>query len=280
VSVTATSLGLRTGPRSSRRRFLRRRSKTTAVPVICPYLIAGDGTWRSARPSREHHCGAVAPSAPLALDKQRRLCLVQAHATCATHLAALATFAGTPADPSTAPPEGARTPVPGGATRWSLVRTVPVVLDQPGGGSPRGPGHRRAGQWALGGLMALALGAVVLARLPEATPTASSSPAVLGATGQPAAAGVSSATARPRAAVSTAAAPWVGATTSPSASPRPSPDSTRAPSATRTATHVVAAGDTLIALARAYGTTVEALQAKNGLGDSTTLRIGQELRLP
>jgi LysM repeat protein len=36
----------------------------------------------------------------------------------------------------------------------------------------------------------------------------------------------------------------------------------------------------LFALARAYGTTVEALQAANGLGASTTLQIGQELQLP
>jgi LysM repeat protein len=42
----------------------------------------------------------------------------------------------------------------------------------------------------------------------------------------------------------------------------------------------VAPGDTLFALARAHATTVEELQAANDLGDSTTLRIGQEITIP
>ena len=45
-------------------------------------------------------------------------------------------------------------------------------------------------------------------------------------------------------------------------------------------THRVASGDTLIALARRYNTTVRAIQAANNLGRSTTIRIGQRLRIP
>ena len=44
--------------------------------------------------------------------------------------------------------------------------------------------------------------------------------------------------------------------------------------------HRVARGDTLTSIARRYGTTVAALQAKNALGRSTRLVVGQRLRVP
>ena len=44
--------------------------------------------WQSAHAIREHRCGAVEPAVPLTLAKQRQLCLVGAHRTCATYLAA------------------------------------------------------------------------------------------------------------------------------------------------------------------------------------------------
>ena len=45
-------------------------------------------------------------------------------------------------------------------------------------------------------------------------------------------------------------------------------------------THRVVRGDTLAALARRYGTTVQSIQAANQLGRNTTIRIGQQLRIP
>ncbi len=45
-------------------------------------------------------------------------------------------------------------------------------------------------------------------------------------------------------------------------------------------THRVTSGDTLIALARRYTTSVRAIQAANSLGRTTTIRIGQSLRVP
>ena len=32
---------------------------------VCPYLVAGDGSWQSAHAIREHRCGAVEPAVPL-----------------------------------------------------------------------------------------------------------------------------------------------------------------------------------------------------------------------
>src|SRR6266545_8245106 len=57
---------------------------------LCPFLATSSGAWRAAFPSHEHQCTAVDPPVPLALEKQRRLCLVTYHETCATYRAALA----------------------------------------------------------------------------------------------------------------------------------------------------------------------------------------------
>ena len=45
-------------------------------------------------------------------------------------------------------------------------------------------------------------------------------------------------------------------------------------------THRVSSGDTLGALASRYGTSVSSIQAANSLGRNTTIRIGQQLRIP
>ena len=45
-------------------------------------------------------------------------------------------------------------------------------------------------------------------------------------------------------------------------------------------THRVASGDTLSALASRYGTSVRSIQSANNLGRNTTIRIGQQLRIP
>src|SRR6187200_2062060 len=99
------------------------RNLPTAVPAgsvtgrpvtrICPYLSAADGAWRSTTVAREHRCGAVAPPAPLATEKQRRLCLTPDYATCATFEAARA---ARPIGPDRAP----TLPRP-------MARTTPVV---------------------------------------------------------------------------------------------------------------------------------------------------------
>ena len=34
------------------------------VTDVCPYLIAGDGSWQSAHAIREHRCGAIEPAVP------------------------------------------------------------------------------------------------------------------------------------------------------------------------------------------------------------------------
>jgi len=101
-------------------------------------------------------------------------------------------------------------------------------------------------------------------RGPSAAPTARPAATVAGAAQQPAA--------------NTAAAPAAVAT----ATVAPQPTAARTPTpAAGQREHVVAAGDTLGAIATRYNTTVAAIGAANNLPSSNTiLNIGQKLVIP
>jgi len=235
---------------------------------------------------RDQNCGALAPPAPLALDKQRRLCLTTDHASCATYRAAgdLERLVG---------PEAAAAAqrIESGVTRWSLVRTVPLVLDQGRAAQVAVFARRRTGgQLVLGGLMAMALAAVVLARLPAGAGDPSLAGGPLGASlasSSPQPVSTPAPTSTPRATVSptiaVAADPPASDVPLPSTAPEPAvsapPEPTAAPPAA-TATYLVQQGDTLYEIAIRLGTTVKTLQDLNGLGSSTTIRTGEVLKVP
>jgi len=65
-----------------------------------------------------------------------------------------------------------------------------------------------------------------------------------------------------------------GTTAAPTAAPMATPAPTSA------TTHAVAAGDTVSAIARRYGSTTAAIVAANGLGANALIRIGQSLTIP
>src|SRR6185503_7043202 len=90
-------------------------------PAGCPFLIAEAGGWRLDTPSRDHRCAAFSPAAPLAPEKQSRLCLTDNHITCATYLASIA---AREARLGSQPPDR--------ATRWGLARTTAVIEDAGG----------------------------------------------------------------------------------------------------------------------------------------------------
>jgi LysM repeat protein len=234
----------------------------------CPYLLAGDRRARRATAWRGHRCTAVAPPSPLALDKQRRLCLLDEHRTCATFLAARESSA--PEEPSwaTSPAfAGGLEPV----TRWSIVRTTPTILDA---GSPvSGALERLSGslvQVALAGVLVVALAAIGLSQLrPGAAPVGSPSPTA----SAPASAPASPPPTATPAPTSTPPGPSATPIVTPSPQPTPSPVATGR-------TYVVQSGDTLWAIAIRFGTTVRAIQDANGLGDSTRLHVGQVLTIP
>jgi LysM repeat protein len=235
------------------------------LSALCPYLLSEDGSWRAARPMREHRCTAVRPPEPLSTETQRRLCLGEAHVDCPAYLAAQRERGV----------ELARAGLSAVALRSRHLHpapsTVPVALDRPNAvAGPRfvASGSRRAGQIGLGALMVVAVAALVLARFSGSglTGAAATSP------GSPTAShAVAVATATP-----TAAPP--APSPSPSATARPA---TPGPSPSQAArTYRVRSGDSLYEIARRFGTTVKRLQELNDLGDSTIIRVGQVLKLP
>ena len=261
-----------------------RRSVLPAVALatqrLCPYLVADGFGWRSASASRDHRCGAVAPPVALSIEKQRRLCLVNKHTACPTYAAA-AQLSGRPLDADDDVGWRSRLPAPslaqqpGGEaiTRWSIVRTVPVLLDRRGVPGIAATAVRAASgrQAALIGILALAFVVIAGSRLAGGAQVA---PAP---------------SARPTAVVAAAATTPVPATPAPSAAPSPaaSPASTVKPTpratlppTPATRTYVVKSGDTLYEIARRFHTTFGAIQRLNGMGSSTRLHAGDVLKIP
>lgn len=253
------------------------RNLPTAVPAgsvtgrpvtrICPYLAAADGGWRSTTVAREHRCGAVAPPAPLATEKQRRLCLTPDYGTCATFEAARA---ARPIGHDRAP----TLPRP-------MARTTPIVLDH---GRlaitvPIWRSERSTGQAVLIVLMALAFAAIVLAKLtagsaPAAASDGSPAPGAAGPSivASPQASSDPTATAATDPTASAPASAGTGASTPP-ATPVP----TKAPA---TRTYKVKAGETLGGIAAKFGTTIKAITKLNGISDPSSIQTGQVLKIP
>ena len=233
--------------------------------AICPYLATEGGAWRAAIPVREHECTAVDPPVPLALDKQRRLCLTAAHPTCATYLAAgdlRDRAAGHGWGPTAT---SARRPIP---------VTTPVLIDRGHGSFPLNvpflDSSRLGGQALLVGLLVVAFIAIALARLesgPGATPGAS----FAAGAGSPTAASVAS---PPGPSASPTASSGPSASASPGRTPRPSPTAKAAK------TYKVKSGDTLSAIAARFGVTVAALKKANGITGSSVINPGQVLKIP
>jgi LysM repeat protein len=217
---------------------------------VCPYLVSADGAWRSLRPHRDHRCGALSPATVVAPEKQRALCLVDAHDSCATYKAARARARGT------RPTERA------GRSLWPVARTAPVVIEPARArlqGLPGVPG-RTTGQIALGALMVVAFVAVVVARTSSPGPASTVPPA-----SDPAASVLVSPSPTPR--------PTPSASASPSPTPEPTPIASQA-------TYKVKKGDTLQKIASHYGVKVALLMEVNGITDAKAIRVGQALIIP
>lgn len=231
---------------------------------ICPFLVAADGGWRSVAAIREHRCTAVSPPAPLAVEKQRRLCLTAEHAMCATYLAA-----------GEARATGHRTT----PMRRPVARTTPVVLDQ-----GRWPVQLPAiaalpgiGQGALVALLALAFLAVLIARLAT---SGGGSPGAVVSVGSPTPVAAATADAA-------AAGPTATPEVTPEATTAPSPTlvptgskATPTPKAQTPTTYKVQKGDTLSGIAAKFGTTVKALAKLNKIDDPSKIHVGQVLKIP
>lgn len=247
-----------------------------ALPSLCPYLATPDGSWRSARAVPEHRCMAVTPPVPVAAEKQRRLCLVDAHTSCATYGAAKAARA----EPIERLSGRAR----------PIARMTPVILDQ-GRFAVRVPSWRtdRTSQGVLVGILGVAFAAILVARPadpagagpfvidPSATSSANLAPSdPVGAepTDPPATqTEPSPSTDSPGDTEPSEAPASAGAQASPGSPASAEP-------VTSGATYRVKSGDTLSAIAGRFGTTTQVLVRLNDIADPSKLKIGQILKLP
>ena len=231
------------------------------VGATCPYLVSAGGSWRLAGPSRDHRCAAVDPPAAQSTDKQRTHCLSSEHVECSIFQAArqarTVTLAGG-ADPGLVAAADLR--------RRPLARTAPILLEPPRlvDRVVSFQFERAPGQFALIALMIVAFAIVALTRL-SAGGGAAASPS----SGPPSAPAIVAATPRPTAVPTPSASPSGGPSASASVGPQPS---------FRT-TYTVKKGDTLLGIARHYGTTAAKIKALNHL-TSSTLHVGQVLKIP
>lgn len=233
-------------------------------PRGCPFLLAEGGGWRMDVPSREHRCAAVSPVAILSLEKQARLCLTAGHPTCATYQASMSARAERLGIPS-----GDRT------TRWALARTTTVIEDA-GGLRARITAlllDRRRWPAIPAVLLVGTLFTLAISGLTGGTAPVSSTPGPTGPTPGP------TSTSRPTPLPTPSSAPEATATTAPSTAPTATPAATRVPTATFR-TYTVKSGDSLSAIAAEFGTTARAIATLNGITISSTLHIGQVLKIP
>jgi LysM repeat protein len=234
-------------------------SPPRSLTGICPYLVAVDGGWRSSTVAREHRCQAVAPPAPLAAEKQRRLCLTGDYPLCATFEAARAAR----------PVAHDRLPI----LPRPLARTAPVVHDHGrlAVGVPELRADRTTVQAILILLLVIAFAAIILARYASGgvSAGAAASPSIVVAS-QPAVAG-SIAPSAPSDLVASPTAAASGASSSGSASPGASG---------ATQTYKVKSGDTLVGIAAKFGTTTKAIADLNGITNPASLKVGQVLQIP
>lgn len=238
---------------------------------ICPFLALDDDARTVVSTfDPEHRCGAVRPRLALTREEQLTTCLVSDHQTCPRFLAARI-------QPG---PAAAGWPAPAVDARFVSTRLV-LGADASTGRSRSAAGSRTgAVRWV--GAAAVFVGAAAV----TATATGALGPLPMGGAA-PADTSTPIPTATPT------QQPAVGGpsprpptpSTTPTATPEPSPQPTRRPASTAAPTpeprtYVVREGDTLAAIASSFGTTVEALQAANGIEDSDVILIGQVLVIP
>jgi LysM repeat protein len=233
---------------------------------ICPFLaLAADHRTVVDGYDPDHRCHAVSEPDPLDRTRQLQLCLTEAHRGCERFVAALELKRAEGAPPSPVAPD-ARIP------RTRLVLD-PAGVEAPAGGARRPMGSRArrallAAVAALVGVLVLVSGVVEGLVGLVAGPTATPMPSVAASPAAGSSTPVSSADATPVAStVPTAAATLLAST------PTPAP-----PAGARS--YTVRRGDTLVAIAEQFGTSVQAIQQANGLGDTDVINIGQVLVIP
>lgn len=233
-----------------------------SVTRVCPLLgLTGDRRSVVDGIDAAHRCHAEAEPALIERTWQAKFCLTQAHPQCERYQAAMARR-GTSVS--------GRAPIGDG-----LVSTRMVLAPEPAWRGMAGRARRVGpGRLVAAGAMTAIVGAgavAVLATLDDGSGLAGGAE-----DGSPSAVASPTPTPTPR------PSPTPTATPSPTPSPLPEtpvPTATPAPAPTPRS-YVVQEGDTLAEIAQQFGTTVEAIQAANGIEDPDLIAVGQVLVIP
>ncbi|HET9417183.1 MAG TPA: LysM domain-containing protein [Candidatus Limnocylindria bacterium] len=238
---------------------------------VCPLLgLASDRRVAVDGVDNAHRCHAEAIPMPLDRQQQAALCLSPSFERCERYQAHLARAGRGPG----------RTALGDG-----LVSTRLLLAPEPAWRgiagrarrAPRGP-LVAVGVVALGiGLGGVALASAVIdGRIQLAGPSDTPAPTDI-PTPSPTLTQRPTATPAASVSASTSATPTPSVAPTPTVAPTPVPTPTPAP---QPQTYTVVEGDTLALIAQRFGTTVEALQAANGIEDPDEIVIGQVLVIP
>lgn len=244
---------------------------------VCPLLVlATDARSVVDGVDPDHRCHAEDPPGRLDRQRQSQLCLTASHERCERFLAYLA--------------RSRRSLPAAGAFADGLVSTRLLLAPEPAWRGIAGRARRApravgvAGAVAALGIAGVAVTAALIdARSDAGAASASDSGAapLIDSTPSPTPSLSPSPSATP------SATPVPRPTPSPTLAPTPAPVVTPAPTPAPAAptpapqqTYVVQEGDTLALIAQQFGTSVEALQAANGIEDPNHIVVGQVLVIP
>lgn len=214
------------------------------LQVICPFLRARDGSWRSASPAREHRCWAMDPPAELPVLTQQRLCLVRAHDGCERLLHARELRAASLASARTGTVETPAVGVPSGV---ASVRRSTVAADAARGAAAGVLRWPRIVLAAIGVGVAAALVLAMVMVLGGSAPVATPVPTSIGL-------------------------PQGSIDPSGGVDPSAGPDGVRR--------YRVREADTLRTIADRFGVSVRQLRLANDLGDPPRLEAGMIIVIP
>jgi LysM repeat protein len=245
----------------------------TSVDRVCPLLgLHGDARSAIDGVDGTHRCFAEPTPIPLDRQQQARVCLSDTYERCDRYLAHVSRHGGV---------HPGRSSLAGG-----LVTTRLVLAPEPAWRGMAG----RARQARSGPLAAIGAAVAVLGIGGVALATGVLDPGSRAPSDLPATSPNVSPTATPTARATPT--PTLTASPSPTPVPTPVPEPTLAPTAAPTPgptvaapppqqrTYAVQQGDTLSLIAGRFGTTVQAIQAANGIADPNEIFVGQVLVIP